>query len=120
MVSLISTALRDGVWELELSHDGPALPDLAVMLDGTEVARAVASQAGDGRWQVRAPLPPEVLHDGLNTFLLCASDAPDPIASLPVMAGAPLDPDIRAELDQLRSELDLLKSAFRRHCRDGS
>ena len=33
-----------------------------------------------------------------------------------LMAGAALDEDIRAEIALLRDELELLKSAFRRHC----
>ena len=33
-----------------------------------------------------------------------------------VIAGVPLDEDVRAEISLLRAELDLLKRAFRRHC----
>jgi hypothetical protein len=33
-----------------------------------------------------------------------------------IVTGEPLDDDIRAELDLLRAELEMLKRAFRRHC----
>ncbi|MFZ5749697.1 MAG: hypothetical protein ACOY5U_01375 [Pseudomonadota bacterium] len=38
------------------------------------------------------------------------------LASFVVIGGAPVEADLRAEVELLRAELDLLKRAFRRHC----
>jgi hypothetical protein len=38
------------------------------------------------------------------------------LASFAFLAGDALSEDIRAEMDLLRDELDMLKRAFRRHC----
>jgi len=38
------------------------------------------------------------------------------LGSFTVIAGEALGDDIRAEMDLLRAELDMLKRAFRRHC----
>ena len=40
------------------------------------------------------------------------------LAQFTLVAGQPLDEDIRAELSLLRAELDLLKRAFQRHVRE--
>ena len=37
------------------------------------------------------------------------------LASFTLVAGVPLEEDLRAEISLLRAELDLLKKAFRRH-----
>jgi len=38
------------------------------------------------------------------------------LAHFTIITGMPLEADIRAEVDLLRAELDMLKRAFRRHC----
>lgn len=40
------------------------------------------------------------------------------LARFTLVAGQALEEDIRAELNLLRAELDLLKRAFQRHCRE--
>jgi len=62
------------------------------------------------------PIPAETLSDGVQTFVLRAPGTAEALGRFVIVAGAPLDDDLRAEIDLLRAELDLLKSAFRRHC----
>jgi hypothetical protein len=51
------------------------------------------------------------------------ADLPDPqretgetLAHFTIITGVPMEDDLRAEVDLLRAELDMLKRAFRRHC----
>ena len=40
----------------------------------------------------------------------------DTLDSISIITGEVLSDDIRAEMNLLRAELDMLKKAFRRHC----
>jgi hypothetical protein len=70
----------------------------------------------DTEWAVRIPIPAELLSDGVHTFLIRDAEADETLAHFTILAGVELDEDIRAEMDLLRAELDMLKRAFRRHC----
>ncbi len=112
---LISSELRGGIWTVVLSggapvgaqvrHDGRVLPGLEL----TE---------GAGRVTVRLPLPGDLLADGVQVLLL-TDDTGTRLAQLTLIAGPPADVDLRGEISLLRAELDLLKQAFRSHCRTG-
>lgn len=114
--------LSGGVWSGTLRR--ARVPARVVMTHlGRIVAKADLADAGEGEWDLRVGLPVDHLSDGIQTFLLLADDAEagedlqpgaERLASLSVLAGAPLDSDIRAELELLRAELDLLKREFRR------
>jgi hypothetical protein len=67
-----------------------------------------------GRHGVRVPIPAQLLTEGVQTVLLQTGDTV--LAQFSLIAGTPLDDDLRAEIGLLRAELDLLKRAFRRHC----
>lgn len=118
-MTLTKTRLIDGAWEGLLTGpgtDGPA-PLLRVthhesLLPGVAVEAAPA----EGGWRVRVPIPPETIADGMQTYLIAAADSGAVLASFAVLAGDALAEDLRAEVDLLREELDLLKRAFRRHC----
>ncbi|MBC7154624.1 MAG: hypothetical protein H5U19_08445 [Rhodobacteraceae bacterium] len=117
---LTATRLRAGVWEAELrTADGsPTLPRIEVVhlekpLAGVEV---IALDGPPGRWQLRAPVPAAALNDGVQTYLIRNGDSGSTLGSFSVVAGEPLEADLRAEIDLLRAELDMLKKAFRRHC----
>jgi hypothetical protein len=107
------TRMRAGRWEA-MSHQ-EAAPVLEVLhlgkvLDGL----TVSGTAGD--WQITQPIPAELLSDGVLSFVVrdCASGTQ--VAHFTIVAGEPLADDLRAEIELLRAELDLLKQAFRRHC----
>ena len=122
MNSFRHEGLRGGVWRGVI--DGAAEPGpLAVVHRGERVAVAEVQRLADGSgWAVTAPLPLDRLTDGATSFLLVAddggADAPAPgarrLGVLPVVSGAPLDADLRAEMELMRAEIDLLKREFRR------
>ncbi|WP_415184905.1 hypothetical protein [Phaeovulum sp.] len=106
--------IRAGYWEGVLV--GPKPPEINVVhqekiLPGLEVAAL-----GKDRWRLSLPIPPEVLSDGVQTFLVQTKAGGDRLGHFTIVTGIPLEDDIRAEMDLLRAELDLLKRAFRRHC----
>ncbi len=67
-------------------------------------------------WNVEAPIPASALSEGVQTILVRDSQSGDTLDSFAVVAGTPLEEDLRAEIALLRAELDMLKRAFRHHC----
>lgn len=119
-MTLSKTRIRAGVWEGVLTtHSDHATPPeievrhLQLPLDGVTVALAEGMKK---TWAVRVPIPADVLSDGVQTFLIHAKPGGEKLASFTIITGAALEDDIRAEVDLLRAELDMLKRAFRRHC----
>ena len=124
MTDLTLTKLRfqDGLWEglLSASDAEAPRPVIIVTHDGTPVSGVVlADTAEPGRWVLEVPVPRAAIGDGVQTFLI--QEAPDGavLGTFTLLAGEVLDDDIRAEVALLRAELDMLKRAFRRHCREG-
>lgn len=119
---LTPTRLRAGVWEGELrSPDGSkTLPDIIVTLrdQPLDTVRITQVEGGVGRWALRVLIPSELLNDGVQTFLIRNRDSGATLGSFTIIAGAALDEDLRSEIGLLRAELDMLKQAFRRHCRE--
>ena len=114
--------LSSGTWSGTLSAATPPRRVMLVHL-GAVAGLARVSPAGEGAWRVEVDLPPAVLSDGTHTLILMADEAEGEgppardarqLASLAVIAGEPLDDDLRAEIDLLRAELDLIKREFRR------
>jgi hypothetical protein len=113
--TLTQTRFFGGVWEGVLSNaDGPS-PVIEArhaehMLDGIEVT----ALPGSGGFAVRIPIPATIIGEGVQSILVfCKGEV---LARITLVAGAPLDDDLLAEVSLLRAELELLKRAFRRHC----
>jgi hypothetical protein len=116
-LTIISSSLRGGVWEGRVGPaEGGGLPDLQVLHLDRVLEGLVLARAEDGQtFSFRVSLPVDVLSDGVQTVVL--QDAKGHrIGRLALVAGEALEADIRAEVDLLRAELDMLKRAFRRHC----
>ena len=104
---LILTALPDGgTPKIEVSHRGKALDGL----------RIEAVDPEEGRWVASVSIPAEVLYDGIQVFLLRDLERDEILGHFSILAGESIAQDALAEIELLRAELDLLKSAFRRHC----
>jgi len=118
-LTLTKTRIQAGVWEGVLVVSGEQIqPQLDVIhqtqaLEGVEV---VEDTNAPGRFTVRVPIPRELLYDGVQTFVMSDRASGDRLASFSIVTGQPIEDDIRAEIDLLRAELDMLKRAFRRHC----
>lgn len=118
---LTPLTFRAGVWEgllTLLDADAPT-PVIDLCLGRDRLSEASLSANADGTWGVKVPLPACALSEGIQTFSLVDRDTGMMLDSFTMALGEPLDTDLRAEIDLLRAELDLLKRAFRRHCAEG-
>ncbi|SFS22154.1 hypothetical protein [Yoonia litorea] len=116
-MKIINASLREGIWTAELvegNGDG-----IKVLYQGEEVTGVDISPASDPETRtIRVPIPPSAISDGVQTFVVKTASGEE-ITSFSILAGDVLAHDLRAEVDLLRAELDLLKKAFRRHCAEG-
>jgi hypothetical protein len=114
-LQLIKTRMIAGVWEGVLSGVDGAPPAIGAThlgepIEGVTVERDLT----DAHWVV--PVPAHLLSDGVQTFLITDTTTGETLNSFSLLSGNALAGDIRAEITLLREELDMLKSAFRRHC----
>jgi len=114
---LTKTRIAGGLWEGVLTGPDTA-PRLEVLLHGRSLPGvAVVAMPGQAKaWAVQVPIPPDVLSDGVQTFLIREMGMGQTLAHFTVITGVAMEDDLRAEVDLLRQELDMLKRAFRRHC----
>lgn len=114
---LTKTRIRAGVWEGVFSGT-EAAPQLEVLLLERQIAGVTvdAVVGRSGEWAVRVPIPSDALYEGVQTFLIREAGSDETLAHFTVITGAAMEDDMRAEVDLLRQELDMLKRAFRRHC----
>jgi hypothetical protein len=114
---LTKTRIRAGIWEGVL-NGADTFPDLEVVLL-EQVLPGLSISPVEGRpddWAIRVPIPAEVLNDGVQTFLIRSKPTGETLAHFTIITGVAMEDDMRAEVDLLRAELDMLKRAFRRHC----
>ena len=120
--NIVLTKLRlvEGVWHGSLKNHGREAdwkPNIEVThldfpVDGVEVEEDRIEET----WRVSVPIPADRIADGVQTFLIRDRSEDLLLGSFSIVAGDALAEDIRAEMSLLRSELDMLKKAFRRHC----
>lgn len=115
--TLTKTRLRAGVWEGVLRSPAPA-PAVEVLLQGVAIdgVSLTAIPGAAGEWALRAPIAAEHLSDGVQTYLIRDAASGEALGHFTVITGIAPQDDLRAEVDLLREELDMLKRAFRRHC----
>lgn len=119
-LSVTKTRFKDGVWEgllrraKEESH--AELPRIEVTLDTRAIEGVEVIPDQEGAYVLRVPVPKEAISDGVQTFLVKDAASGDLLERFAVIAGEAVEGDMRAEIDLLRAELDMLKKAFRRHC----
>lgn len=116
-LKLTKTGMRQGVWEGVLTGGGSGVPQVVVTHQGTEVAGvAVTAAAEDKSWVLTVPIPRDAIADGVQTLLVQDKISRDTIGAITLITEEDCGADLRAEVDLLRAELDMLKSAFRHHC----
>ncbi len=106
--------IRAGRWEGVLA--GSEKPACEVVYQERALPNLEIAAQGEGRWRLSLPIPPEVLGDGVQSFVISEVGSGARLGHFTIVTGVPLEDDIRAEVDLLRAELDMLKRAFRRHC----
>lgn len=113
-LQLTETRIRNGVWHGILSG-GEGVPQIDVRHLDQDVPN-VAVEEIEGGWDLRIPIPQAAISEGVQTFVIADRISGDVLGDFTLIAGEALGDDIRAEVELLRAELDMLKRAFRRHC----
>ncbi|OAN77214.1 hypothetical protein A8B82_13520 [Sulfitobacter sp. EhC04] len=116
-LELTKTKMRQGVWQGVITGTGDDAPKIRVthqnqVVEGVDLVR---NDKAD-HWLLSITIPPEAISDGVQTLMIQDAVTETDLGHITVMAGEILGDDIRAEMDLLRAELDMLKRAFRRHC----
>lgn len=116
--SISKTRLFEGIWEGIVTAEDPAAdqPHLDARFQENSLDNLKLVQVGDGRWTLRIPIPAHILADGVQTILIQDTMAQETLEVITIISGEAVAEDMRAEMDLLRAELDMLKRAFRRHC----
>lgn len=116
--TLTKTRLFEGVWDgLVTSGKSDGIPPtIEVTLFEKLLENVTLTESGNNRWNLRIPIPATAIADGVHTFLIREKSSGETLDSFSIIAGEAVAEDIRAEMDLLRAELDMLKRAFRRHC----
>lgn len=116
-MTLTRISLTNGHWEGLLKGGKGAPPKLLLRHRDRQVGEPETRPAeASGQWLVSFRLPTECLSDGVQTFTVEDATTGEALVHECVLTGESAAADIRAELELLRAELDLLKRAFRRHC----
>ncbi len=117
-LTLKKIRLRNGVWEGRLSGgSGLQRPEIQVKyLDLPVESVSVIESDEPGSWDVSIPIPTHAVADGVQTFVIYDTIGETKLGDFTLIAGEAISDDLRAEMELLRAELDMLKRAFRRHC----
>lgn len=116
-LKMTEVSLTGGVFEAKLLG-ATAETRIEIWAQAQQVGSAdcVAVEGGTVlRWAV----PSDLLTLGVQSIAFAERDQP-PIYTLLVRAGTAVEGDLADDVALLRAELDLLKSAFRRHCAETS
>lgn len=122
--SVVKTRIQAGIWEGVITST--AETDIEPVIEVTHLEQPIQSLAvtADSKdkdvWHLRIAIPPELLSDGVQVFEISDKGTGEKLESFSILTGEPLEDDIRAEVELLRAELDMLKRAFRRHCLETS
>ncbi len=113
---LITSGVYEGIYKGE--KDEITAPILELTYLGKTIGEVFVDtlEAQENTWLIRCKIPAETIADGIQTYLICKTGEDIMLDSFSIVAGEPLDDDLRNEINLLREELDMLKRAFRRHC----
>ena len=119
-LTLTGLRLRNARWEGRISS-AAGRPEIRVTHLSEPLEGVVVTPAPDaGQWDIAVPIPARAIADGVQTFLVWDAADDSKLGDFALIAGEALAGDLRAEIDLLRAELDMLKRAFRRHCLESS
>lgn len=118
-LKLSKIRMRNGVWEgcISGAGDSGVKPIIAVRYLDRYVENVRLAPGSDaGTWDIAIPILAEAVADGVHTFVITDEVDDARLGDFTLIAGESVADDLRAEVELLRAELDMLKRAFRRHC----
>ncbi|MES0863444.1 hypothetical protein ABLN87_13910 [Ruegeria sp. SCPT10] len=111
---LIPLRFENGLWQGHLEAE--TKPDVEVHYLGEPLPELTLTEAQDG-WALAVPVPTAALSEGVHCFVIVDVATTQKLGNFTVIAGEPAADDLRAEVELLRAELEMLKRAFRQICR---
>ena len=120
-LTLSQTRFRNGLWEgrIEGKPTYGGRPMVEVRLFDEELEDVVLTEGErPNTWNLSIPVPTRALGEGVQTFVVYDKMEEETLGRFCLIGGEPASDDLRAEVELLRAELDMLKRAFRRHCRE--
>lgn len=117
-LTLTKLRMRNGIWEGRISAaDRTREPDIRVThLDRPVTDVTLCETDTAGSWDISIAVPSHAVADGVQTFVILDAESGTKLGDFSLIAGEAVSDDLRAEVELLRAELDMLKRAFRRHC----
>lgn len=112
-MKLTKLTITDGVYHGALSGRSKA-PQLHLKNSDVKLVDAEVTQTGAHSFAVRIPLPADILTEGLLTLSIVDSETDAVLDTIAIITGEPLDHNLATQVNQLRAELDLVKSAIRK------
>ena len=109
-----------GVWQGLISGAAPGtdhLPKFDVTLheEPVDTVQVIRTQDTD-ELHLQITIPPSAVGSGVHSFVITEHQSLDVLARFTLIGADLAEQDLRAEIDLLKAELELLKRAFRRHC----
>ncbi|MBK0325719.1 hypothetical protein I5535_00285 [Rhodobacteraceae bacterium F11138] len=118
-LTLTAIHLRNGIWLARISGPATETPQIEVRHQDQTVPGITLTPAGTkGQWDLSVPIPAHALTDGVQVFAVFDRADQTSLGAFTLTAGETDTADLRNEVELLRAELDMLKRAFRRHCRE--
>lgn len=116
-LTLTKTRMIEGTWQGVITGASDAQPEISVTHANMSVPdfKLVRNETAD-HWVLTIPVPAAAIADGIQTVLVIDRQADQKIGEFVLIGDEVSSVDLRAEMDLLRAELDMLKRAFRRHC----
>ncbi|WP_298849238.1 hypothetical protein [uncultured Ruegeria sp.] len=116
-ITLTFIRFENSIWQGHIQANTEPRLDVRYMgetLDGVELSPT------ENGWDLSVQVPIAALSEGVHTFVIADAATTEKLGSFSIIAGEPAADDLRVEVNLLRAELDMLKRAFRRICRDDS
>ena len=117
-LTVTKTRIQGGIWHGVVTGAGSDAPQLDVLFQDTPIPDIALAADPDqpGVWCLDIPIPAAAIADGVQAIVVSDRETGAALTSFAVMTGDAIDDNLRAEVELLRAELDLLKRTFRRHC----
>ena len=116
-LTLTKTKLKQGVWQGIITGMGEEPPLIEVTHESKVVGDIILThnESAD-HWTLSVPIPRDAISDGTHTLIIRDKQTDEKIGHITLQADDLADQNLRAEMNLMRAELDMLKRAFRRHC----
>ncbi|SLN38005.1 hypothetical protein [Ruegeria meonggei] len=109
--TLTPVLFEDGIW---MGHIQTETEPAVQVHYRDQILKDFTVSAADNGWDLHVEIPISALSDGVHCFVILDASTAEKLGDFTIIAGSPASEDLRAQIELLRAELDMLKRAFRR------